>query len=199
MRSLYRQILQTPAVENAQKNVFGRIGKIPDMFGMVTPMGRSEIEYIRARDSFYLATVSESGWPYVQHRGGPAGFLKVVGNKKLCFLDRPGNRQLFSIGNIESSEKVSLFLMDYVARERLKILGKARVINWGEEPEVDAEFDFADAEKSTHKVFVIDVIAFDWNCPKHITPRYVQEDIEEALKEYRDRIQELEALLSEKN
>lgn len=197
MRATYRNILQTPSVENAQRKAFGRVGWLPAVSDSSGSLGSEEIHFIEARDSFYMATVAENGWPYVQHRGGPAGFLKVVEKNRLCFVDLPGNRQLFSAGNIDSSGKVSLFLMDYPARERLKIIGNARVVECREEPELVEKLGLLDTPDPKLRIFVVEVIGYDWNCPKYITPRYTMEEVQEAMQPLRDRIKELEVELAE--
>ncbi len=134
-----------------------------------------EIDFIDRRDTFYMATVNEAGWPYVQHRGGPIGFLKVLGPKELAFADFRGNTQLISVGNVTKNDRCSLILMDYPNRRRLKILGRLRV----EDVRTGAATDRAMVELPAYKAKVervafIDVVAFDWNCPQHITPRYTE-------------------------
>ncbi len=136
-----------------------------------------EAEFIRARDSFYLASVNENGWPYVQHRGGPAGFMKVIDDATLGFADYRGNRQYLSAGNLLGNDRVALFFMDYPNRRRLKLLGRAR--QFGPEEQA-ARLDLADAgyEVRAERSMIIDVVAFDWNCPQHITPRYSLRELE---------------------
>ncbi len=152
--------------------------------------------FITMRDSFYLATVNEAGWPYIQHRGGPAGFLHVIDPKTLAFADFHGNRQLLSTGNILAHARVALFLMDYPHRTRLKILGHARVENAHEHPDLAAQLAIPDTRKHVERIFFIDVVAFDWNCPKYIIPRYSAEDIERLVTPLRARITELESQLA---
>ncbi len=131
-----------------------------------------EFAYLAQRDSFYIATVTEDGWPYLQHRGGPAGFLKPLGDNRIGFADFGGNRQFLSAANIDDIGRVCLFAMDYPGRKRLKIIGEAR---WeAADPShplwdqlVDPDYDAA-----PERFFIIDVVGFDWNCPQHITPRY---------------------------
>ena len=136
--------------------------------------GDRERQFIAARDSFYMASVSETGWPYLQHRGGPKGFLKVLDDTTLGFADFRGNLQYVSVGNFSGNERVALFLMDYPNRRRLKILGHARVVD-GER--VPAALVPADYPAQVERGIVIRVAAFDWNCPQHITPRYTEEEI----------------------
>lgn len=149
-----------------------------------------EVAFIGVRDSFYMATVSETGWPYVQHRGGPAGFVKVIDEKTLGFPDFSGNRQFVSMGNLESDNRVSLFFMDYPNRARLKMLGRVKVTV---DPDVLARFSLDDYVANVDRAFLIEVAAFDWNCPQHITPRFTLEDVESAVAPLQARIAELEA------
>jgi len=161
----------TPSVRAAQVHYNGRS---PHTATPSTPesLGPEEAEFIQARDSFYLSTISESGWPYIQHRGGPAGFLKVVSPTVLAFADYQGNRQLLSTGNLATNDRVAMFLMDYPQRTRLKILGHARVEDARGRAELAEQFASPELRRIVERVFMIDVVAFDWNCPKFITPRY---------------------------
>ena len=139
-----------------------------------------ETDFITARDSFYMATVTEDGWPYIQHRGGPKGFLKVLGRNQLGFADFKGNRQLLTTGNLNGNDRVCLFLMDYPHRERLKILGHAKVLDAREQPGlVDQLSPTKELRGSVERLFLIDVLAFDWNCSQHITPRYTVEEFQD--------------------
>jgi predicted pyridoxine 5'-phosphate oxidase superfamily flavin-nucleotide-binding protein len=141
-----------------------------------------------------MATVSETGWPYLQHRGGPAGFLKVLGPRKLGFTDFKGNRQLLSTGNLDGSDRVSLFLMDYPHRQRLKILGHARVLDAREHSDLADQLSPAPELRSkVERLFLIDVISYDWNCPQYITPRYTAAEVEAHIAPLKARIGELEA------
>ena len=139
--------------------------------------------------------MGEAGWPYVQHRGGPKGFLKVVDEKTLAFAEYAGNRQLISTGNINTSNKVSLFLMNYVARERLKVIGRARFVALGEDSELEELLEIEKEGKRVERLVVIEVVGFDWNCPKYITPRYTGEEVDSVLAPLRQRIRELETRL----
>ena len=158
-----------------------------------------EAQFIAARDSFYLSTVSESGWPYVQHRGGQPGFLHVVNPTTLAFADYKGNRQMLSTGNLAVNDRVCLFLMDYPQRTRLKILGHARVEDARQHPELVAQFAAPGLQRIVERVFLIEIVSFDWNCPKYITPRYTAPQVEEAIAPLRQRIAKLEAQLKAKN
>ena len=155
-----------------------------------TGLGEREAAFISLRDSFYMATVSEDGWPYIQHRGGPRGFLKPLSGTKLGFADYRGNRQYVSIGNLQTERRVSLFLMDYPNKARLKILGRAQV------QEADADPDLAntlamDGQGKVERLFTIDVEAFDWNCPQFITPRFTEAELAASLSPMVEELQML--------
>ncbi len=194
MATKYLDLTLTDAVCRAQKQYYGSAGKVagaPER----DPLGEAEAEFIAARDSFYLGTISETGWPYVQHRGGPPGFLRVVNPTTLAFADYKGNRQLLSTGNVSVNDRVALFLMDYKNRERLKLLGHARVEDARAHPQLVAQLADPKMRASVERLVFIDVVSFDWNCPKYITPRYSIEEVEESIKPLKSRITELEAEL----
>ena len=160
-------------------------------------LGDAETAFIAGRDSFYMATVGATGWPYVQHRGGPPGFLKVLGPKTLAFADFRGNTQLISAGNAVGNERVSLILMDYPHRLRLKLLGRIRFEDASRvDPEILKAAQMPDYRGRVERVAVIEVEAFDWNCPQHITPRYTDAEVRSAVQPLLDRIAELEAKLA---
>ena len=156
-------------------------------------LGAQEQAFIAARDSFYMASVSETGWPYVQHRGGPAGFLHVLDPKLLAFADLRGNKQYVSLGNLEHDARVALFLMDYPHQTRLKILGHAE-IHEGDVRAAELLPQLETGEKGAvaERVILVRVEAFDWNCPQHITPRYTLEELQESLEPARKRLEALE-------
>lgn len=139
-----------------------------------------EAQFIAARDSFYIASVSETGWPYVQHRGGPVGFMKVLDEKTIGFADFSGNRQYVSTGNFRKDNRVALFFMDYPNKTRLKLLGRVREISTDDGEQL-AQLEVDDYHAKVERGFIIDVEGFDWNCPQHITPRYTESHIEELL------------------
>jgi predicted pyridoxine 5'-phosphate oxidase superfamily flavin-nucleotide-binding protein len=140
-------------------------------------LGPKEARFIAERDTFYLATCGESGWPYVQHRGGPQGFLRVLSESRLAYADFRGNTQLISVGNVSVDDRCSLILMDYPGRKRLKILGHMHVHGAEDAPaEVLEAVQLGDYRGLVERVVVIDVAAFDWNCPQHITQRYTEEE-----------------------
>ncbi len=198
MADKYMEIASTPSVRQAQEYYYGSAQPMP--VGVERDaLTEDEVGFIQSRDSFYLATVNESGWPYMQHRGGPPGFLHVVNPMKLAFADYKGNRQMLSTGNLAVNDRVSLFLMDYPRRMRLKILGHARVEDAREHPELVAQFASTEVRRIVERVFLIDVVSFDWNCPKYITPRYSVPEIEELVQPLKQRIHELESQLKSVN
>ena len=141
-----------------------------------------EVQFIEARDSFYQATVGENGWPYVQHRGGPIGFLKVIDSRTIGFADFRGNRQYISVGNINADDRISLILMDYPSRHRLKIWGRARVVHEEDNPEIIAALENPEYRARIERAFLITVEAFEWNCPQHIVPRYTKEQVQTIIE-----------------
>ncbi|MBB4252003.1 pyridoxamine 5'-phosphate oxidase family protein [Rhizobium sp. BK008] len=153
----------------------------------------SELAFISARDSFYIASVSETGWPYVQHRGGPKGFLKIVDRKTLAFADYRGNRQYISTGNFAANDRACLFVVDYPRRARLKIYMHVEKLTLDADPALaDLVFD-AGYRAKAERIFRLRLEAFDWNCPQHITPRYTEEEVEKAVAALRERLAELES------
>jgi ferredoxin-NADP reductase/predicted pyridoxine 5'-phosphate oxidase superfamily flavin-nucleotide-binding protein len=159
-------------------------------------LGEGERAFIAARDSFYMATVSETGWPYVQHRGGPPGFLKVLDDRTLGFADYRGNRQYVSVGNLMTDDRVSLFLVDYPNRRRLKILGRARIVDLKSEPETIARLRDEDYDARIERGMIIRVEGYDWNCPQHITPRYTEAQIAAMTAPLLARLQAAEARIA---
>lgn len=148
--------------------------------------------FIAARDSFYIATVSETGWPYVQHRGGPPGFLKVLDETTLGFADFRGNRQYISLGNIATGDRAALILMDYPSRARLKILAHMEARDLRIDPDLTARLALPGYQGKPERAFVLRLETFDWNCPQHITPRFTAAELETAVSPLRARIAALE-------
>ena len=159
-------------------------------------LGPAEAAFLAARDSFYMATVSETGWPYIQHRGGPPGFLKVLDEQTIGFADFRGNRQYVSLGNLSGDDRVALILVDYPNRRRLKILGRARPITAAEDAATLERLGLPGYRAKVERGLLIAVEAFDWNCPQHLTPRFTAEEIAEAVAPLHARIAELEAALA---
>jgi hypothetical protein len=152
-----------------------------------------EAAFITQRDSFYMATVSETGWPYIQHRGGPPGFLKVVNEKTLAFADYRGNRQYISLGNLGADDRAALILMDYGGRKRLKIYVHVEPVSLDADAAL-AELVTAQGYKAKpERILLLHLVAFDWNCPQHITPRFTETEIADAIWPVRERVAALEA------
>ncbi len=159
-------------------------------------LGAREAAFIAERDSFYMATVSETGWPYIQHRGGPPGFVCILDEKTIGFADFAGNRQYVSVGNLQSDDRVSLFFMDYPNQTRLKLLGHARFIEAGEGKLLE-RLQVPDYGARIERGMVITIEGYDWNCPQHITPRFTQAQVLSMVAPLRDRVAELESALAE--
>jgi predicted pyridoxine 5'-phosphate oxidase superfamily flavin-nucleotide-binding protein len=157
-------------------------------------LGPDEEAFIQQRDGFYMASVSETGWPYIQFRGGSKGFLKVLDPRTVAFADLRGNKQYISRGNLEHDSRVALFLMDYPNQGRLKILGRAHILEGNAEAEEALQTLRVPGEKTpAERAIFIHVEAFDWNCQQHITPRYSEEELAKILAPMRSRLEFLEA------
>ena len=190
----FGDIAFTPAVQ-ALQTAHGSRGAYARMAaaGAGDGLGEREAAYLANADSFFLATVGETGWPYVQHRGGPRGFLKVVAPARLAFADFGGNRQFVSTGNVSRDDRASIIVMDYVRQQRLKLLGRLRFADVGDAaPELVFAVELPGYAARVERVAVFDVEAFDWNCPQHITPRYTLAEIEAASQPLHERIAALE-------
>ena len=183
MTDIYGQIAFTDAVKSVQevqgsRHAYARVGANADR---KRRLGPQEAAFISARDSFFLATVSATDWPYVQYRGGPAGFLHVVDNHTLGFADFCGNRQYITTGNIAGNDRVSLLLMDFANSRRLKLFGRMRNVALGDDDALTAALvnrTYSTLHDATvERVFLIDVEAFDWNCPQHIHPRFTEAEV----------------------
>jgi ferredoxin-NADP reductase/predicted pyridoxine 5'-phosphate oxidase superfamily flavin-nucleotide-binding protein len=179
----FAELMFTPTVKTVQEEMGSR-GSYERMEEPDAPardrLGDGECAFIAARDTFYMATANEDGWPYVQHRGGPPGFLKVLDERTLGFADYSGNRQYVSVGNLMTDDRVSLFLIDYPAKRRLKILARVRFVDARREPDIIARLRDDNYDARIERGMIFDLEGFDWNCPQHITPRYTQAQIDEA-------------------
>lgn len=195
----FAEIAFTPTVKSIQEDQGSRASyaRMEDGEDSNNLLSDREAGFIAARDSFYMATASETGWPYVQHRGGPVGFLRVLDETSIGFADFRGNRQYVSVGNLTTDNRVSLFLMDYPNKLRLKLLGRARLIGV-DDTAILEKLELPDYRARVERGIVIDVEAFDWNCPQHITPRFTQDEIAQAAAPLHARIAELEAQLAAK-
>jgi uncharacterized protein len=194
MTSHFLNLVFSPSVKEAQRQNGSR-DAYAKRDGASEPdvLTAQEIEFISTRDSFYMASVGAGGWPYVQHRGGPAGFIKVLGERTLGLADFRGNRQYVSVGNVADDNRVALFMMDYPLRARLKLLGHVRIVDLSEAPELAAALVDSDYGAKVERGIIIDIEAFDWNCSQHITPRFTLAEIEPSIAVLKSRISELEA------
>lgn len=197
MSSRYAELAFTPTVKILQERDGSRAhhargeapGTGPD------PLGAAEIEFVGERDSFYLATVGATGWPYLQHRGGPKGFLKVLDPLTLAFADFRGNRQHVSEGNLAGNDRAALILVDYPNQRRLKLLGRARMVEASEAPGLIAQLADAAYAARVERAVLVRVEGWERNCPQHITPRYSEDELGPVLEPLRARIRELEEQL----
>ena len=156
-------------------------------------LSENEISFIKAQDHFYMASIGENGYPYIQHRGGSKGFVHVLDIKTIAFVDFTGNKQYISVGNLASNPNVALIMVSYPQQARLKLYAKAEIVQLEEDPGLFAQIDPAGYKHRPERIMVLDVQAFDWNCPQHITPRYTSEEIELAFSSQRKYVSELEA------
>jgi len=195
MPRAFTELAFTPAVKAAQ-TLYGsreRMQRLERAGNRADELTEDEQAFIEARDSFYQATVSESGWPYVQFRGGPAGFLKVIDSRTIGYADFGGNTQYLSVGNLNADARIALILMDYPNRARLKLWGRARIAHAVDDPELLATLTVPDYKARVERAIVISIEAFDWNCPQHITPRYTEAEVEAAVAPLRAEIESLRA------
>jgi predicted pyridoxine 5'-phosphate oxidase superfamily flavin-nucleotide-binding protein len=153
----------------------------------------NEIDFIAGQDSFYMATIGENGFPYLQYRGGPKGFLKVLDAKRIGFIDFKGNMQYISVGNIASNKNVALIMVDYPSRTRLKIFASVEIVELKDGPALYDQLNLGEYKFRPERMMVFTIEAYDWNCPQHITPRYTVTDIEQAFAGQREYISKLEA------
>src|SRR5215475_12782397 len=191
----FAELAFTPLVKEQQvkHGSRGAYERVENSFIPGSRLGVDEQMMIRTRDSFYMASVSETGWPYIQHRGGPKGFLHVLDEQTIGFADLRGNKQFISVGNLQHDDRVALFLMDYPTQSRLKILGHAE---FHEDDAAASELletlRMPEEKTPAERAVLIRVEAFDWNCQQHITPRYTEEQLKEILEPIRRRIDQLE-------
>ena len=190
----FLDIAGTPSVKAAQAaNGVAMRGPTGEANAERSRFTAAEAQFIAARDTFYLASVSETGWPYVQHRGGPPGFLRVIDDSTLAFADFRGNRQYISLGNITVNDRVALLLMDYANRRRLKIYARIEAKDLKTEPQLTEILALPGYRARPERLFVLHLEAFAWNCPQHITPRFTEQEVGAALAPVRSRIAQLEA------
>lgn len=194
MRNPFAEIAFTESVKRTQEH-YGtrRANERLASLDRLNEITVNEAAFIAERDSFYLATVNSDGHPYVQFRGGPKGFLKVLDERTLGFADFRGNLQYISTGNLSHNNKAALILMDYPNQSRLKIFAEIEVIDAADDPDLIARLTMPGYQAKVERAMVLHVTAYDWNCPQHITPRFTLEEIEAATEPLRVRIAELEA------
>ena len=183
MSRAYSDIAFTPAVRALQTRMGSRSGyaSLDHTTERRDTLTQPEIAFIQAREGFYQATVSETGWPYVQFRGGPTGFLKVLDNRTIGYADFRGNVQYISVGNLLGNDRVSMILMDYANQRRLKILGRVRMVSQSDEPELITRLESDNYPARVERAIIISIEAYDWNCPQHITPRFTDSEIGELV------------------
>jgi len=192
----FAELAFTPLVKEQQEKHDSRhlYERVEQSDALGDRLGAMEQDFIRSRDGFYMASTSETGWPYIQYRGGSKDFLHVLDDRTIGFADLRGNKQYISVGNLQHDDRVALFLMDYVYQRRLKILGRAKVHEDDAEAKrlVD-QLRVLDEKTPAERAVVIHVEAFDWNCPQHIVPRYTEAEMADALEPIRKRMATLEA------
>lgn len=170
------EIAFTPDVKAAQEQKGSRARYAGLEVGDDAPdaLGEDEATFLSERDSFYMASVGSSGWPYIQHRGGPKGFVKILGEHTIAFADLRGNRQYVSVGNIAKEDRVALIFVDYPRRARMKLIARATVRTRADDPEL---FVRVAGNAAAEAIIVVRVEGVDWNCPLHITPRFSEDEI----------------------
>ena len=188
----FAEIAFTPSVKRVQERMSSRRSYLRLEQGDAhhDVLGPNEAAFIAERDSFYMATVGKTGWPYIQHRGGPPGFIRVLDEKTIGFADFRGNRQYVSVGNLDIDDRVSLILVDYPNRARLKILGRARLVGLDDQDTLE-KLSTPGYRAVVERGFVIRIAAFDWTCPQHIAPRYTLSEIANATASLHQRVSEI--------
>lgn len=189
IHTLFSDAARAMQAADGSRETYARMEQGAD--GLPDLMGEKEAAFITARDSFYLASVTPDGWPYVQHRGGPPGFLRLLEGNRLGFADYRGNRQHVSTSNLAADPRVSLFLMDYPNRRRLKILGRARVLSAEQDPDLVRQLMPDGYRALAERAYLIEVVGFDWNCPQHITPRFTEAELALALPSVTGELEQL--------
>ncbi len=192
--SRYAHLAYTDSVRQVQKEQGSATAGDRKLMGRdePEPMTQAEAAFIRTRDGFYLGSVSETGWPYIQFRGGPPGFLHVLDERTLAYADVRGNRQYITTGNVRADGRVALFFMDYPRQARLKVFGRARTQSLEEDPGLSERLTARRTDGHLERLMIIEVEGFNWNCHQHITPRFSEQELAEALDPIRSRIAALE-------
>lgn len=197
MTHRFADIAFTPTVKQVQERqgsraAYARNEQVEEPFNH--QLTEAEAQFIAARDSLYMASVSETGWPYIQHRGGPQGFVRLLDAQTIGFADFRGNRQYITVGNLLSNDRVSLFFMDYPNRTRLKLLGRARAVD-SEDLKTLEQLAVPGYRAAVERGILITVEGFDWNCPQHITERFSLDEVRKVTTPLLSRIADLEAQL----
>jgi hypothetical protein len=196
MSESFFEIAFTPGVKGQQSEHGSRrqYERMETALAGQNKLGPDEQNFIALRDSFYMASTSETGWPYIQHRGGPPGFVHVLRPDLIGFADLRGNKQYISLGNLKHDDRVAVFFMDYPNQTRLKILGHAEIHEHDDLASTLIEqFRTAEPNAVIERAILIHVSGFNWNCPQHITPRYTLAELEPTLAPLRNRLASLEA------
>lgn len=196
MTARYQKLAFTPEIK-AQQSAHGSREHYEKYEAQVQdkpdPITEAEASFIAARDSFYFSTIGETGWPYVQHRGGPAGFVRVLDEQRLGMADFRGNRQYISVGNLVNDDRASLFFMDYANKRRLKALAHARRVDLADDPDLAEKISLPGYRAKVEHALIFTIEAFEWNCPAHITPRFTEAQIAPGIRDLHTQISLLEA------
>lgn len=179
--------------QHGSRKQYERVEQARDVAGL----GENEVFFIAERDGFYLSSIGENGFPYIQFRGGPQGFLKVLDPTTLGFLDFRGNLQYISTGNIQTNRNVALFFMDYARQTRLKMFAEAEIIALEDRPDLVTDLQLPEYKAKPERIMLLHIKGYDWNCPQHITPRYTLQEIQEAMAPQKAYIEQLEKELEE--
>jgi predicted pyridoxine 5'-phosphate oxidase superfamily flavin-nucleotide-binding protein len=195
MARRFAELLFTRAVRAAQTRYGGKADRLLAASDPRERLGPDEVEFLQTRDGFHLATVGETGWPYVQFRGGPPGFLRVLDERTIAWADFRGNRQYVSTGNLDPAgeARVAIIAMDHARQLRIKLLGTARIIDADADPELAALVTVPGYRAVVERVVVVTLAAFDWNCPQHITPRYTAEELQDVVAPLVAEVEQLRA------
>ena len=198
MAKNYAELVFSASVKEIQKRLGSRANYARmERETYVDGLTDYEIDFISQRDSFYMASIGENNFPYIQHRGGPKGFLKVLDSKRVGFIDFRGNMQYITVGNTVNNSNVSIIMMDYPARTRLKILAKAEIVELKDNPELYHLLDLSEYKFRPEWMMLLNIEAYDWNCPQHITPRYTVAEITGVFDSQQRYTQKLEEEIKE--
>ncbi len=193
MAKNFAEITFTDSVKKAQEKYGSRevYAKVEKRLPEQKDLYLREMTHIERMDGFYMSSVGENGWPYVQFRGGPKGFLKVIDQNTLGYADFKGNLQYISTGNITSTKKVALILLHYPTKTRLKIWANAEIQDPKENPELTAKLVDEEYQATVERLVLFKIEAYDWNCPQHITPRYTLEEIKQLMHQHPELAEDL--------